>query len=137
MKKAGTSKPNLPPPTRRPGTDLHVDQVCRILEVGAKSGVKELNFLGLRVVYGQPVVPESPTPTVPSLAPTSSDLTEIQHQALSEASLERDEVVMREEQLAEFLVTDPLRYEQMLTNGDLTDGSSELNDDSLDDSVSE
>ena len=103
------------------GTSLSTDEVCRILEAGAKSGVRELNYSGLHVVYGQPAVPETLSPMAPGSAPLPVDLTETQHNTLAKASLEKEELQTREDQLAELLVTDPLRYEEMLQNGDLTD----------------
>ncbi len=94
---------------------LSVSDVCLILEAGAKNGVRELNFSGLHVTFNQSVGPEpamahgNPFPASPP-----SDLTVEQHTTLAETALEKEEILAREDQLAE-------RYEQMLQNGDLTD----------------
>lgn len=101
---------------------MRPEEIALILEAGAKHGVAEMRLPGLFVRYGQPAVREdSPPPKPPLSAPTSSDLTTDQHEAQNKESVERDQLVLREEQLAEFLVTDPLRYEEMIRDGELGD----------------
>lgn len=115
------------------GTDLRPADVCRILEAGAKNGVRELNFAGLHVVFGQPVEPVPLDPVPPASAPIPSDMTESQHQQLAKESLAQDEFATREDQLNHMLITDPLRYEEMLRHGDLTDESASNDGDGGDD----
>lgn len=112
-----------------PTIHLSVDAVCSILKECSTSGVSELKFRDLHVRFGStagPVVdlrslryplvqqPQGPQPEV-------ADLTPEQHAENTKLTLELEELRMREEKLARALVEDPLEYERMLRDGELSD----------------
>lgn len=112
---------------------LSTNDVCQIIEASAKAGVTELKFGGLHVRFGKTVEQKelgaSPSPV--QHAPQSysvADLTEEQHQTQSRQSLEDEEIKTREERLARLLVEDPMAYEQMLRDGELTDAVDSADD---------
>lgn len=111
------------------GTDLRPEGVCLILEAGAKFGVRELSYAGLSVKFGISAERDEIPPPPNGAASLPLDLTDEQHHALERTELETDELLTREDQLAELLVTDPLKYEEMLQNGDLTDDRKPDSDD--------
>lgn len=99
------------------------------------AGVTELEFRGLHVKFSGTAERGTPSmPLAPNPQPPVKDLTDEQHQKLSLAALELDELQTREDQLAEALITDPLRYEELMRNGDLTDGMDASNDGDEDES---
>lgn len=49
------------------------------------------------------------------------ELTDQQHEQMGKDALEDEELRTREEQLARFLVEDPVKYEELLRDGELTD----------------
>jgi hypothetical protein len=103
---------------------LNVEDLCRILEASSKSGVSELKFGPLLVKFGPS--PEQiqrfldqQQPTHPS--PPVAALTEAQHTKQTQESLEQAEIALRQEQLQLAMVEDPELFEQMLSDGDLSD----------------
>lgn len=104
---------------------LSTADVCLILDASAKAGVTELQFGGLHVKFGRgpgPLTEEAPLGKQQDSAPSShADMSEAQHQSIAQATLERDEISLREEQLARALVEDPDRYEELLARGELSD----------------
>lgn len=118
-------------PTANSKTVLSTDEAARIIEVSAKSGVSELKFRGLHVTFGRPAergsqATDSVQPEAPQVSQPVTALTEQEHQAQGQAALEQEEVRTREAELALLLITDPLKYEQMLASGQ------ELSDDDVD-----
>lgn len=125
---------------------LSAEEVCLILRTSAKAGVAELKFADLHVRFGRPaeqVVVMDPQgnlstyPYVPQApAPRSGKaLSEEQHQKQNAEALEQEELRTRDQQLAEALVTDPLKYEELLQSGELTNESVDAaneDDDDLD-----
>lgn len=106
--------------------------MCRILKTSAQVGVSELQFAGLHIVFGGSpsdglaVVPQ---PLSPYSVPAMTD--EAHFQQTKEALI-RDEVETREEQLATLLITDPFKYEQLLSQGELTDAVDQSDSDEPD-----
>lgn len=105
---------------------LSTEDACRIIETSAKTGVTELTFSGLHVKFGRltendvgltsPFVQQAPR------APVSVNaLTEEQHTKQATEALEMDELRLRQDQLAQALVEDPLKYEELLMQGELDD----------------
>ncbi len=78
-----------------------------------------MQFGNLYVRFGTPPekVQQSPVPIAPVAA-----LTEAQHDKQTEDSLLRSELLTRDEQLSQALIEDPVRFEEMLRNGELDDG---------------
>lgn len=119
--------------------ELSADSICRILEVSAQAGVSELKFGDLHVTFGKPAetritgsplgypfVPQAPTPEPVTV------LTEEEHKKISKGALEVEEVRARERQLADLLITDPSKYEELLRNGDLSDDMDGTDNDEVD-----
>lgn len=114
---------------------LSREDVCSIIETSAKARVVELKFNGLHVVFGRTadkqVIENNSYPFVhqaPAI-PSVKDLTEDQHRQQTKEAIEADEVSLREDQLARLLVEDPVRYEQLISAGELTDVASADTDD--------
>lgn len=103
-------------------TNLSTDEICRILETSSKSGVIELKFGDLHVTFGTPAGHVPSVENVVEQPPVASPvLTDDQHKRQSEESLEMEQVRLREEQLARALVEDPVEYERLLSQGELSD----------------
>jgi hypothetical protein len=142
MKKRTGSRTSLTSGTRPTETRLSREEVCSILETSAKIGVLELKFGDLHATFGRPARQEdgrgplAPYPFVqqPHAPPSVTALTEKEHQEQNSTALEADEVRLREEQLARALVEDPVAYERLLRDGELTDGIHDVDDDDGDDS---
>lgn len=104
--------------------DLLSAEICSIIKVSAESGVTELKFGSLHVTFGRltkekediPLVQQNPTPNPVSV------LTDENHKKQQSDYLETEQMKLREEQLARALVEDPVKYEELLRTGDLTDG---------------
>lgn len=105
-------------------SDLSTDEVCRILETSAKSGVTSLKFGGLSVTFEKKLEPVGVPLAEPHpnsvLAPVTV-LTEAQHLNQTQEVVLRDEVHLRQEQLAQAMIEDPLRWEELLRSGELTE----------------
>lgn len=110
---------------------LSSDDVIRILEASAKAGVTKLLFRDLHVEFGTPpenqvVISGHQLPDYPVVqqsrdsAPVGA-LTDKQHETIGRENLEREEIRLREEKLALALVEDPVLYEQMIRDEELSD----------------
>lgn len=92
-------------------------EVCSILKSCRELGVAELEFGALYVTF----VPRPDKVEVFSTIPTLSAREIAETQAkLAKKSLELDEMRLRDEQLGELVITDPLKYEELLRNGELS-----------------
>jgi hypothetical protein len=126
---------------------LSTDDICAILKAAKESGARVLKYGGLYIEFGSRTgVPEEETgpriigsrdgrPVRVAPGPSPSDLTipaaeiaEIQRQKQTQAR-ERDELQIREAQMEEALIEDPVLFEQLLQAGELeNDGSAAFND---------
>lgn len=103
---------------------LSSDDVCAIIKASGDSGVTSLKFGYLQIEFGKPIeqtrvdlVQSAPTP------PSNPD-TEISDDARvmrDKAELVVDELKTRDDQVAQMLIEDPLRAEQLLLDGELED----------------
>lgn len=102
---------------------LSSDDVVRIIEASAKCGVLVLKFQGLMVSFGKQVEPEVVLPGDPAnnSAPLVEAPTELQMKTQDKDALEKSEMDLREEQLAELAITNPLEFERMINQGELED----------------
>ncbi|MFA9263201.1 MAG: hypothetical protein ACEQSB_07770 [Undibacterium sp.] len=99
---------------------LDVESVCRILKTCHESGVSELTFAGLKVKFGVPA-----TASEEMLAPVSPVVAhEIEAEAIAQA-----ESRIREDQLANLPLENPLAFEELLAQGELTDAVAEEKND--------
>jgi hypothetical protein len=98
---------------------LSPEEVCRILKVCGETNVLELKFGDLAVVFGASAK-NSPEPVIsPS---TVAEITAVQR-VQAEKSLLRDEIAMKEQELAEMAIESPLKYEELLMQGELNESS--------------
>lgn len=116
---------------------LSGSDACLIIEASAKAGVSELSFGTLHVKFGRPAetremsgFPGIAYPVVKQHAAPApmNDLTDAQHKQQARDALELDEILTREDQLARALVEDPVLYEELLQQGELTDGMDDADD---------
>lgn len=103
---------------------LSGEEIINILKVCRETGVSAFDLGPLSVRFGLPVATDRgicviPAENAPLLSPVAT-LAEPDHPKLSKEALEIEELLLREEQIAELTVTDPLAAEQMITNGELT-----------------
>lgn len=110
-------KPNAPK------YHLTAHDVCLIIKECGVAKVAKLEFCGLRLEFGPSAgqaVPDyasahvfqAPTPT------PETEISEIQRKEAEKAFV-KDEVDVREDQIAELLVTDPVEAEKLLIAGEL------------------
>lgn len=113
------------------------DEVCKIIATCRRAGVSSLKLGVLEVVFGAQSAPPLPVLAQVSksgAAPTPAaevpeETIRAQHQ-VEQDSIEEQGIQTREEQIAELIITDPLKAEEMMMDGDLlepegsTDGSS-------------
>lgn len=94
---------------------ISVEDLCKILESCSKMGVAVLKFRDLEVSFTSPQ----------SIGPSGQKLPEITENVIREqnqsekSSVFEDEMDLREQQIAELLITDPLRAEELMAQGDL------------------
>jgi hypothetical protein len=99
---------------------LKAEEVCKILEACALYGASVIRFHGLEVEFVQlqellPIV-SGPAPTMPEEVREET----IRRQKQAEiASHEEQELQVREDQIAELLLSDPLRAEELMMQGEL------------------
>lgn len=109
---------------------LTVDEVCRILDASARTGVSLLKLGDLHVEFGrkEPEPSRVPSPLRPDAIP-AAEMAVLQLKEQNR-STELDELQLREDQIAELLLTDPLAAEEMIRNGDLeeTNAGSDADD---------
>lgn len=102
-------------------------EICTIMETCAKNGVYTLKCGPLELTFHKP--PESPK-TAPE--PTNSvtnpqDIIEVMKKT-EQSSLEKEEILTREEQIAELMLTDPAKAEELMEQGELVADSEENED---------
>lgn len=95
---------------------LDVSSVCRIIETCSKAGVTKLSFEGLTVELGGK--------EIPAPAEVIQDIPEARTQVEAE-EIARSEVLVKEDQVANLILEDPARYEELMAQGELTDERAE------------
>lgn len=102
---------------------LSCGEVCGILKACGEAKVTKLKFRDLEVEFDQtvapPALPVAPIVDRPPLSNPVAEITDSQHEKQSKASLEQAEIVLREAQIAELQITDPLAAEELIRNGEL------------------
>jgi hypothetical protein len=97
-------------------TKLTAADACLIIETSAKAGVTELSFGDLQISF----VPKfGQGEEVVSPRMQQEPLTEKQHIKMTKEQIEAEELRMRQEQMEEMLLSDPLQFEEMLQRGEL------------------
>lgn len=100
--------------------------ICTIIEACAEYQVTKLKFGDLYLELGR----HTPRATVPtqSFSPGTA-IPEINHDQINQDSIETDEVRLREAEIAELMLTDPRKAEEMIENGELEDDTDESGED--------
>lgn len=99
---------------------LSSQEICHIIELCAKVGVRELRFHGLYVVFGTQFKNSDLTrPAAAHQSQSDTEISESQHEKQSQAALEADEISLREDRLAQMFIENPLQAEKLLMNGEL------------------
>ena len=120
---------------------LSVDGVLRIIEASAKSGVAILKFGDLELNFRPsqpgtlPTPGEAPSQSVLPLASPPEKIPVLTDEAQAEAAqreLELSELDLRDQQLAELMITDPAEFERQMHQGELEDDESGADDEQLD-----
>jgi len=96
---------------------ISVDEVCKIIDTCRKRGVSKLEFGPLVLHFGALEHSSAPEQviSVKSKEKLQKEMVNAEKDAVT-----ADEVALREEQMAELWITDPLRAEEMLSAGELT-----------------
>ncbi len=100
---------------------LSSSEVCLILKECANAGVLELKFGTLSVSFGKsPKGQDILEPREHVVAPKpAAEMVEVNHKQQTKESLAQMECELREDQIAELLITDPLEAERLIAEGDL------------------
>lgn len=93
---------------------LTTQDICAIMEACSKTSVSKLKFGGLSLEFDRPT---NPNRTVEENFPVPLVVAEKNERD----AILRDEVALREEQIKEMRITDPLRAEELLLAGELED----------------
>lgn len=93
------------------------DDICRIIKVCAQSGVQEIKFGDLHLIFGE--IDKTPTNNLRSV---KTKPREQESQKISEEAQEKERLDNVAEYLSDLQLTDPLAYEKLLS-GDLDVGS--------------
>lgn len=88
--------------------DLSVQEMCTIIEVCAKHGVRKLKFASLEIELGQAHTVEHPA------APINLEKQHEEMQIAEQAVVEEDAEELKLQRLLEMQVKDPFMYEQVL-----------------------
>jgi hypothetical protein len=98
---------------------LSAQEICDIIRACGEQGVAELKFGDLQVVF-PPKWGSWPGQKPLSFASSSeAALSEAQTTQIAAETLEKEAISLKEDQLAELALTDPLEYERLLSEGEL------------------
>ncbi len=114
---------------------LTSDDVCAIIEASAKNEVSVLKFGDLHIEFGMnatqlrklfppPDYPVSVGPLSPLSQPPSpagAAIPETQHDKMNKNAIENEELRLREEEIANAIIENPLLAEELLREGELED----------------
>lgn len=95
----------------KPMVDFKVDEICRIIKVCARFGVREFQLGELTLKMGD-YIPTVHIPNTPSSAIGKSEAIEKEYVA-------GEELKVKERELAEMMLQDHLSYEKLMEQGDL------------------
>lgn len=92
-------------------TELSADNIAVILKACSESGVMELNFHDLRVIFGRTAKTKEAQP----------ELIQAPAAVIAEPAPLADEIEARAEQLMQMFIEDPAQAEKLLLDGELED----------------
>lgn len=100
------------------------EEICKIIQIAAKSGVTKMQFGPLALEFGNPPKKSAPGPAQPEVPENVSQ--EQQHE--EEKALLNEELKTKEEQFSELWITNPLEAEKLLASEEVSKESGELDD---------
>jgi hypothetical protein len=92
--------------------ELSADDICKILEVSARTGVTTLTAFGLSVSF------QGSTASKKDQEPTPESY---EHESISRETLEEEQKLLEQAKIDDMMITDPVAYEESLMRGDLVD----------------
>lgn len=95
-------------------TSYSVEELAKLIEIAQKSGVEELTIEGFSVKLGKN---QSLKNDVPKATP---EILKAQAKIQEESQVE-SQLLRKEEFMNELLLLDPVKYEELLLNGELDD----------------
>ncbi len=98
--------------------ELSVKEICEIIKTGSKSGLAELEYLGLKVKFRTDVEHDPASPGESGLRLTKNQA-QLLTQENESANLSDNEAKTREEQLSFLRLADPEAYEELIARGEL------------------
>lgn len=106
---------------------LTIAELCDLIRECHASDVKHIRFGTLDISFGmKPQWGTAPLrETSPPVAAISGLTPGQPGEYVNEESLLKDELALKEDQLAEMMITDPLEYERLLTEGELVNEDTE------------
>jgi hypothetical protein len=112
--------------------NLSPEDVCVIIQKCAECGVAELKFSGLEVKFGREPAPREEmlahSPAV-NLNEVLSQGPESETQTMSPELLQKSEEDLKQEQLAEMVISNPAEFEELLFTGVIENDESAVNTD--------
>lgn len=99
-------------------SSLTVAQVCAILKTSCQANVISLSFHGLEVTFAPGQANWEPRKSVKTANAVATA------EEVDQKTLEQDELAVKNQQAQEFIITDPLQFEELLEGGDLVDDGS-------------
>lgn len=104
-------------------TPLTVEEALDIMGQAQRFGVTELKFRGLALRFGEIPTPGTPEHNIEVETP-AAEIAEKQRDAAKDALI-LDEARIKERQLDQMFIEDPMQAEELLAEGDLTDDERE------------
>jgi hypothetical protein len=93
-----------------------------IVRLCVNFGVSRLKYRGLEVEFRMPEISEGvPDSGLETYETPVKEITDEQHKAQTALSISEEELFLREQQIADLQLTDPLAAEEMILNGELDD----------------
>lgn len=129
--KPSESKKSLTNGTTCISSSLSSVEICNIIKACSECGVATLTFQDLSISFHSklPLAPngeikteggqQNPPLPVPVKPNSEVKISESQHEEINKATLEEEERALREEQIAELHITNPLAAEEMIMNEEL------------------
>ena len=99
---------------------LNASDICCIIEACGKAKVSELGFAGLRLTFGW-TAKEEAEKTKDTPAPHLSERVVSEASKIAEQTLQRDEIITKEDLVQQLLIEDPLAYERFIIGEELED----------------
>ncbi len=109
---------------KEPVSELSASDICKLIQVGRKCEVEVLEFGNIKVQFRdigkQTDIMHTKVEFGEKKIPDNAEVETVEAIAAERILLE-DTVELREEQLANYVLTDPEKYEELLMQGDLED----------------